>query len=403
MKKKIMILGAGIYQVPLIRKAIEYGLSPVVVSIPGDYPGFALADTCCYLDTRDFEQVLEAARRERIAGICTSGTDVAVRTIGYVCEALNLPGLSRAAACTVTDKYLMKTAFASHQVRTAPFQKAASLEDALAAAKAIGYPVMIKAVDSSGNRGISRADFPSQAAGAYESARKVTRRPYVLVEKYLSGIEIGVDGFIENGKIRLLFPHEKFVLQRKNATVTAGHAFPYHAGKEVLEDLTLQIHKAVIAAGLDHCAFNADVLVLDNQAWVLEIGGRAGATCIPELISQYCGFDYYRKILDCAVGKPINFLTSSPIPCMARLLFSPVDGVLTAIDAPYLTHLKNQGILAQLDYPVGAAVRGVQNGTDRLGQLIMQTEDSKVLEQAHTELCRHIKVNGKTLEELWEN
>ena len=87
MKKKIMILGAGIYQVPLIRKAIEYGLSPVVVSIPGDYPGFALADTCCYLDTRDFEQVLEAARRERIAGICTSGTDVAVRTIGYVCEA----------------------------------------------------------------------------------------------------------------------------------------------------------------------------------------------------------------------------------------------------------------------------------------------------------------------------
>ena len=36
MKRKIMILGAGIYQVPLIRKAKEMGLETLVVSIPGD-------------------------------------------------------------------------------------------------------------------------------------------------------------------------------------------------------------------------------------------------------------------------------------------------------------------------------------------------------------------------------
>ena len=39
-----MILGAGIYQVPLIRTARRMGLYTIVVSIPGDYPGFALAD-----------------------------------------------------------------------------------------------------------------------------------------------------------------------------------------------------------------------------------------------------------------------------------------------------------------------------------------------------------------------
>ena len=36
-----MILGAGIYQVPLIRTARRMGLYTIVVSIPGDYPGFA--------------------------------------------------------------------------------------------------------------------------------------------------------------------------------------------------------------------------------------------------------------------------------------------------------------------------------------------------------------------------
>ena len=89
-----MILGAGIYQVPLIQKAKEMGLETIVVSIPGNYPGFAFADKVYKLDTRDQEAVLRAAQRERIDGICTSGTDVAVVTIGYVCEKLGLPGIS---------------------------------------------------------------------------------------------------------------------------------------------------------------------------------------------------------------------------------------------------------------------------------------------------------------------
>ena len=48
-----MILGAGIYQVPLIRTARRMGLYTIVVSIPGDYPGFALADKIYELNTRD--------------------------------------------------------------------------------------------------------------------------------------------------------------------------------------------------------------------------------------------------------------------------------------------------------------------------------------------------------------
>ena len=63
--KKIMILGAGIYQVPLILKAKEMGLYTLVVSYPGPYPGFALADECLYLDTRDEAGILKAAREKR--------------------------------------------------------------------------------------------------------------------------------------------------------------------------------------------------------------------------------------------------------------------------------------------------------------------------------------------------
>ena len=46
--KKILILGAGIYQVPLIKKAKEMGLYTIVASIPGNYPGFSYADKVVY-------------------------------------------------------------------------------------------------------------------------------------------------------------------------------------------------------------------------------------------------------------------------------------------------------------------------------------------------------------------
>ena len=59
-----MILGAGVYQVPLIRRARERGLYTLAVSIPGNYPGFAWADRAVYLNTRDREAIVAEARRE---------------------------------------------------------------------------------------------------------------------------------------------------------------------------------------------------------------------------------------------------------------------------------------------------------------------------------------------------
>ena len=72
--KKVMILGAGIYQVPLIKQAKAMGIYTIVVSIRGNYPGFEIADKVYYEDTTDFNAVLEIAKKEKIDGIVTAGT-----------------------------------------------------------------------------------------------------------------------------------------------------------------------------------------------------------------------------------------------------------------------------------------------------------------------------------------
>ena len=114
-----MVLGAGVYQYPLIKAAQEMGISTVVVSYPGNYPGFAIADEIEYIDIRDKEKVLNAARKHKIDGICTTGSDVGVTTMGYVNSSLSLAGVSHQAAKLANNKYEMKQKFIEHGVRCA--------------------------------------------------------------------------------------------------------------------------------------------------------------------------------------------------------------------------------------------------------------------------------------------
>ena len=373
--KKLMILGAGIYQVPLIRKARKMGLYTIAVSIPGQYPGLAEADKVCLLDTRDLRGILHAAEEENIDGICTAGTDVAVAAIGYVCDRLGLAGISGKAAETVTDKWKMKQAFAAHQVSTAAFRQVRSLEEAYAAAEETGYPVCLKAVDKSGSRGIQKAENPEELKTAYEAACCVTDKDYVLVEEFIQAHEIGVDGFVRDGKPVLLVPHDKQMYRAGAVSIPAGHSFPFRCSRELQEEIQFQITRAVAAVGMDDCPFNADVFVRDNRAWIIEIGGRSGATCIPELLSIHCGFSYYEKMIRAALGEQVIFPVRGCTPCTARLLFAEKGGVLRAVDTALLDSLDPEVVQWQIDYHPGDHLPKVRNGTDRIGHLIARTGD----------------------------
>ena len=378
--KKILILGAGIYQVPLIKKAKEMGLYTIVASYRGPYPGLALADEVWAVDTRDSETLLAHSKEANIAGVVTAGTDVAVRSLGIICEKLGLTGLLAESAEIVTDKALMKEAFVKGQVRTPKAYKVSSLEEAVKAFESINEPVLIKAVDSSGSRGITKVEKIAELKAAWQEALAVSKMDYVLVEKFLLAHEIGVDGFISQGEIKFMLPHDKFNYARDNVTIPAGHAFPFICTSELEAEIQLQMERAVRATRLDNCAINADVLITKDKAYILEIGGRAGATCIPELISIYGDFDYYRQIISYALGETPKFSFGERTDCMAKLLFSETAGSITAIDEKLINELRSENIQTELDFSVGDKVEAVKDGTSRIGQVIMRTTDVKELD-----------------------
>lgn len=401
-RKKLMILGGGIYQVPLIVKAKEMGIETIVVSVRGNYPGISLADHFFDLDTRNVEGILKLAREEQIDGICTSGTDVAVRTIGAVCSEMGLAGISCEAAYRVTDKALMKDAFFREGVSTAAFERVSSLEAARQAADTMGYPVVVKAVDSSGSRGIHKVERPEQLPKAYEEAMQVTKRAYVLIEAFIDAEEIGVDAFVGEDGLEIFLPHEKFIYKANGATVPVGHKFPYTADASQIREIEKQITLAAKAVGLKNCPLNADVFVKGDKVWIIEIGGRTGATCIPELISICKGYNWYEKIIRAALGEKVDFSSEEEHACMAKLIFSPVSGKVKRIDREGVRNLEKEGVCVQLDLQEGDMIDAMKNGTDRIGHVIAAVEKEDRLDEYLAKLRACVWLEQGNLQKLWE-
>lgn len=395
---KLMILGAGISQVPLIQKAKDMGLYVIVLSWKGNYPGIELADRYYEVDTTNMARVLEIAQLERIDGICTTGTDVAIQSIGKVNDTLGLPGVSAHSALLATNKLLMKEAFMTHDVRVADYYKVRNKKEAWKAFKQLmplGSAVIFKAVDCGASKGIVKVSEPTQFEKAYDAVMAETKQNFFIVESFISGIEFGAQAFIVDREIKFVLPHGDLVYHGDTG-VPIGHHVPYVMNNVVKQDMYDQLMKSIKATQLDNCAINADFILKDDQVYVLEIGARAGATCLPELVSTYYNIDYYEQMIRLALGWEMGTLHSKVLDrlqgeaCVCELMISDASGQIVS----QLNHnAPHPNIISiAFDYSVGDRVRKFNVGTDRIGQIIVKGEHLNEAFALMDEVKRNIEI-----------
>lgn len=366
--KKIMILGAGIYQVPLIKKAKEMGIYTIVVSIPGNYPGFSLADKVYYIDTTDCDGILKAAREEKIDGIITAGTDVAVATVGKVCDEMKLKGISYEAACIANNKLKMKDAYEAAGVRTARYKRVRFDEKNInECISGLNFPLIFKVVDSSGSRGIEKVMTPKETSDVIERIKPYTKQDYFIAEEFLVGEEFGAQAYICDGEIKFILPHGDYVFQGDTG-VPVGHFVPYELDSKIIDDAKEQLKKAADAMQLNNCAMNVDFILCDGKTYVLEIGGRSGATCLSEMVSIYYGYNYYEKMIRVSLGEDVDFSSDKCVPCAAMLLKSEKEGKIVSQTN---NNTDDNVIEVQFDYRTGDSVEKFRIGPHRIGHVIV--------------------------------
>lgn len=377
--KKFMVLGATLTQIPLIKMGKELGYHTIVASIEGNYPGFDYADEVCYVDISEPEMVLEAAEKLEIDGIATCCMDTPVRSVGYVCDKMHLCGLSEKSAVLCNDKYLMKDCFEKANINSAKYLKVSSAEEVAAAMGKLKTPVVIKAVDLQASRGIFIVNSVEEALERYDEICQMSKRGYCIIEEFIDGIEFGAQAFVYNGEILFVLPHGDFNFC-KTTNVPVGHYAPLDQPESIINMATECAEKAIKAIGINNCAVNIDMIYSDGKVYMLELTGRAGATCLPELVSIYYGINYYKMIAQMAMGEDplVEFGKRSDINTAnaSHFLYVEKNGILEKI----VNNNQQTDGVAELEFFVnpGDKINSFVDGKDKLGQIIVKGNDLKI-------------------------
>ena len=377
--KKVMILGAGRGQVGLYKAAKKLGYESIAVSIDGDYPGFALADRKCFLDLYDTEGIAAAAAEIGADGVVTACLEIGLPAIGAACDKNHLPGLTYEAACVSTDKYLMKEAFQKAGVSTARFRRVSSEEELAGCLEELHLPLITKAVDLSGTRGINIAFTEEQLISGYRKTMEATRKDYCVVEEYLQGYECSATAFIADGEVTFVLPTGD-IRYGENDEVPIGHYLPYEDDEAILRQIDEEVRKAIYAIGLDNCAVNVDIMIAGGRAYILELTGRMGANGMPELTSIHYGFDIHELIIETAVGnfdmaKNLNMESLPLTPCRAEMVLSEQDGRVRSIQLDDARGEQVEQIW--MFVKEGDTVRKFTNPKDCIGQVVVKGNDQE--------------------------
>lgn len=379
---KLMILGAGIMQLPLIKTARSMGHEVIVVGRKGKYPGISFASKCIFTDFTKTEEVVAIAEREQIDGIWTCGLDSAIRTMAAVSEALQLPGISTKCAEIVCNKLRMKDFFVRSHIRTADFVVCRNEEDGHKAFHHFNKRrVVFKAVDSQGSAGITMVENPEQVSRAYQEIRKFSNSKEYIVEEFLHGTEIGAQAFVVNSQMQWMVPHGDYIFQGGTG-IPIGHYIPLDLPCKILADCNSQIERFVQASGIRTCALNVDFIICNQKAYVLEIAARCGATMIAESISLWFGYNYYEKMIEAALGLPISIVPGRDRYASATMtLTSKISGKITRQEVK--PRFQSSNSIIHFDNQVGDQVHEFRRGIDRIGHVISR---GKNLVEAEMEL-----------------
>lgn len=391
MKEKIMILGAGRGQVDLIQTAKRMGYETVVASIKGDYPGFKIADEICYVDISDPEKIADAAARHKVGGIATACLDTGIAALGHACEKNGLTGLSEAAAKLSGDKLLMKETFMKNGVHTARYKKVSAESDISKIIDELRFPLIVKAIDLQGSRGINIAYDQEQLVQGYKRTMNETNKDVCIIEEYIEGYECGAQAFVFRGEVLFILPCGDITFLG-DTKIPVGHYVPLNLDEGILSKIDHEVRTAIRALELDNCAVNVDLILKDEEVYVIELTGRIGANCLPQLTSIYYDIDIYQMIVRTAMGKePLCYFNNKRNSCScgyARMLISEKDGTLKKI---INTNSENKKIV-EITFFVkpGDKINKFSNSKDCIGQVVVKGENLKDCEETMERVLGHI-------------
>lgn len=305
-KEKIMIIGAGRYQVPIIEKAKEMGYETIAVSPQGAYPGLDIADKVYYLDVRDEKGILNVARGEKVSGVTTDQTDIAVRTVAYVCTHTGLSGIDYDTATLFTNKLMMRERSRQLGLPTIRYKLCRSLDDAKAFFASLGRSAILKPVDNQGSRGVYMIESMKELEKRFYDTLTFSPTGQAIIEEYIHGREFEVDSIVVNYEEKTLMYADTDLYSIPNVFASKTRLYPSVADSESIEKLLDLNHKTITGFGLKQGLTHSEYIQDEEtgEIYLIEAAARGGGSYISSHIAELqTGVNTSEFLINLALGK----------------------------------------------------------------------------------------------------
>lgn len=303
--KKIAIIGANEFQNKLVLKAKEMGLETHVFAWEKDAIAKENADFFYPISITDKKEILKVCMDLKINGICTIATDLAMPTVNYVAKKLQLVGNTLECTEITTNKFKMRKVLKENKLPI-PWFKLVEKSNELNQ-KELEYPLIVKPIDRSGSRGITKVKNFKELEQAIEIAKEVSFEKKILIEEFIDGDEYSIESISQNGKHTILQITKKYTTGSPNF-IEVGHLQPALLDEKIKEKINNTVKETLSKLQIKNGASHSEIKInKNNQIFIIEVGGRMGGDFIgSDLVPLSTGIDFMKLVLKVALNEKIE-------------------------------------------------------------------------------------------------
>jgi len=328
--------------------------------------------------------------------------DAATVIAARACAALNLPHNTAAATQAARDKHLMRQRLEAATVPSPHFHRYHTDDDPQMFANDLSYPCVVKPTQLSGSQGVIRANNPEEFVRAFNRTRAIVlgtggdpgqeHKGYLLVEDYIPGVEVVVEGILSKGRLTTLAIFDKPDPLEGPFFEETIYVMPSRHTASAQQALLACAAEACAALGLQEGPIHAELRLNDAGPWIVEVAGRSiGGLCSKILRFGTEGVSLEELILYHAMGMDIPTLQRESRAGGVMMIPIPKAGILKAVEGLEEAHAV-QGIEEiEITTPLKHTLVPLPEGASYLGFIFARgdypEEVEWALREAHRRLC----------------
>lgn len=400
----IMVIAGSNWQIPIVKKIKQMGYKSFVVNLHENSPAFKYADYYEVVDILDKDKCLNIAIKYKIDAVVSEQADIAMPTVAYIAEKLNLHSLGSKSAALYTNKALMREFSLAHNLPCPDFLKCFSKNEAENFLDKLNQPIIIKPLDSNSSRGVFRIDNKKQLDEKFEEAISFSKtEKAVLAERYIEGKEFTVDGIKSGNKHFTLAISEKKHYEH-NTNIAYELFFSNYNQSYDYSILKNENDRFVELSELpDGTLTHAEYKYENGIFYLIEIGARGGGQLVSShIVPLMSGVDNYKYLINASLGiSNSNIVIDENLKNRCAVLFffnTPNDGgiVKDIFGLEFLEQSKNI-IKYKLNFGIGDRIENAKNDATRIGYYIAFAESKEELLNIQGQIDSKFKIIYKKI------